>query len=136
MMATTADTPICPYCAEDATFSESSGHLYQGRDYGPVWECRKCEAYVGCHKGSRRALGRLADYRLRQAKVQAHAAFDPLWRRKMEKTGCTLQEARTRAYRWLAGEMGIKMEDCHIGMFNIEQCERVRTICATVRLSR
>lgn len=62
-------------------------------------------------------LGRLAGARLRKAKSQAHAAFDPLWRDG--------EMDRNQAYAWLAGELGIEPEDCHIGEFDVDTCKRV-----------
>lgn len=69
--------PICPYCERPAEFLASSARVYHGRDYGPVWACLPCAAWVGCHKGTTQPLGRLANAELRKAKMAAHAAFDP-----------------------------------------------------------
>jgi hypothetical protein len=32
---------------------------------------------------------------------------------------------RREAYQWLAGAMGISSKVCHIGMFDVAQCEKV-----------
>lgn len=109
--------PVCPYCHKAAQQAPSTAVYGAGRDYGPVWLCRPCEAWVGCHKGTPRPLGRLANKALREAKVRAHAAFDPLW-----KAG-TMD--RSAAYAWLADQLGIDRKDCHIGMFDLDQCSRV-----------
>jgi len=121
----------CDYCGEDANFNPGSDAFYGGRDFGPVWscECVPGGAWVGCHKGSDRPLGRLADKSLRAAKSAAHAAFDPLWQRKMTRDGVSKSEARGAGYRWLAGQMGLTSDQCHIGMFNNEQCQRVVALC-------
>jgi hypothetical protein len=37
--------------------------------------------------------------------------------------------SRRGAYRWLAEQMGITGDDCHIGMFDVAQCRRVVEIC-------
>lgn len=105
---------LCPYCGSEAKLLGSSAPLYRGTDYGPVWLCSPCGAWVGCHPGSALPLGRLADASLRQAKMAAHAAFDPLWRRKMERDGLGKGHARSRAYQWLAGQLGVEREACHI----------------------
>ena len=104
-------------------------------DYGAVWECRPCEAWVGCHPQGT-PLGRLADKALRQAKMAAHAAFDPFWKAKMRRDGWPQKRARNAGYEWLAGQMGIAREDCHIGMFDEAQCRRVVEICEAVRNRR
>lgn len=76
----------CPYCAGLVEFRESSASVYHGRDYGPIYVCKAhpaCDAYVGVHKGTKRAKGRLANPELRRAKVAAHEAFDPIWKAKL-----------------------------------------------------
>ena len=65
----------------------------------------------------RSPLGRLANAELRRAKSAAHAAFDPLWKSKRMK--------RRDAYGWLARELGISRDNCHIGMFDIAACRAV-----------
>jgi hypothetical protein len=56
-------------------------------------------------------------------RVQAHNAFDCFW--QIGNIG------RSSAYRWLAAEMGMPDHECHIGMFNREQCLRALNICRT-----
>jgi len=88
-----------------------------------IYLCRPCNAYVGVHRGSNKPLGRLANAELRQWKQAAHAAFDPLW-----KTG-RFRGKRNGAYKWLAAQMGLPVEETHIGMFDVEKCKRVIQIC-------
>ena len=121
--------PVCPYCDRKAEFHKSSAKFYRGHDYGPVWACVPCGAWVGCHKGTRRPLGRLADAELRRAKIAAHAAFDRLWKLKMKREGCSKNEARSAGYRWLSKQLGISPRETHIGMFHVEQCLRVVEVC-------
>lgn len=78
---------------------------------------------VGCHPGTIKPLGRLATKELRVWKMKAHEAFDPLWKSREMKRG--------DAYGWLAGELGIRVEKCHIGMFDEAMCGRVIEACAT-----
>lgn len=114
----------CPYCTKSAEFMESSATLYAGRDYGPVYVCMPCEAWVGCHKGTTKPLGRLANRELRTWKIRAHRAFDPLWRE--------LKMGRSGAYKMLAARMGIPKKKCHIGMFDIDQCRQAIEICRDI----
>jgi len=58
-----------------------------------------------------------------------HQSFDPLWQQKMQQQGGSKADARTAAYQWLAGEMGIKPKHCHIAQFNEAQCEQAIKIC-------
>lgn len=84
--------------------------LYEKRFYS----CAPCKAYVGCHPGTERPLGRLANAQLRSAKMAAHNNFDQLWKKKKMK--------RHVAYARLSDKMGIPREKTHIGMFDVTQC--------------
>jgi hypothetical protein len=96
----------CRYCQQPARLLKcgDTGYPYR-RDYGSTWTCVPCQAWVGCHPGTEKSLGGLANSELRAAKMDAHAAFDPLWRRKMERDGCSQSKARKAGYRWLAEQL-------------------------------
>lgn len=113
----------CPYCGELAAFVTGAVIYPYRRDLydRQFYHCLECSAWVGTHKGTTTPLGRLANAELRQAKIAAHDAFDAKWRR--------LGWQRGAAYRWLSHALGIRREDCHIGMFNVEQCRRVVQVC-------
>lgn len=114
----------CPYCGQQAT-QVSGKVIYPHRPdlYDRLfWLCEPCNAYVGCHYGTSRPLGRLANSELRLAKRQAHVAFDKIWQHK--------HLTRRKAYAWLARQMGLTLETCHIGMFDVNQCEQVVRMCA------
>ncbi len=113
----------CPYCDKPAP-------LVTGRDVyphrpdlfdKPFYACLPCGAWVGCHPGTTKRLGRLANAEGRRLKRAAHAVFDPLWKDGKMK--------RKDAYRWLADKLGIAPERCHIGYFNESECERVIEVC-------
>lgn len=114
--------PACPYCDKRARLA-SGADIYPHRPdiFGlhakPFWQCVPCGAYVGCHPGTRKPLGRLANAALRLAKMRAHEAFDPLW-----KSG---RMGRNEAYGWLTRALGIPGSECHIGMFDEAQCAAV-----------
>ena len=112
--------PICPYCSRPAVFTPNSTSVYHGHDYGPLWLCNPCQAWVGCHADTT-PLGRLANKELRRLKVRAHTAFDVLW-----KSG---HMSRGGAYAWLADRMEVTKDQCHIGLFNEAQCLLVETVC-------
>lgn len=117
---------ICPYCEEPTVFVDSA-EIY-GTSYGMIFLCRPCKAYVGVHKGSAIALGRLANAELRLWKKNAHACFDPLWKRKIEG-GVDKHTARTQTYAWLAEQMNLPRDQTHIGMFDVAECKQVVEIC-------
>jgi len=123
--------PTCPYCDRPAKLVNGNA-LYPHRpDLIALnfWNCSPCNAYVGCHKRGawvpelRKTsdgtipLGRLANAELRRAKAAAHAAFDPIW-----KAGVM---TRREAYAWLASQLRISEANCHIGMFDADQCKAV-----------
>ena len=111
----------CPYC--DRVAKLVTGHaIYPHRPdlFGKkFYLCSPCGAWVGCHPNGRgdKPLGRLANAELRKAKQVAHAAFDPLWKSGMM--------SRASAYKRLAESMQISRDNCHIGMFDVEQCGAV-----------
>lgn len=114
--------PTCPYCGSQAVCRDSS--TVYGKSYGRVWVCARypeCDSYVGCHRGSRQPLGRMANKELRALKRKVHSAFDSLWKSGVMK--------RTQAYKWLADELKIPQWSCHIGMFDKETCEEALRIC-------
>lgn len=117
---------ICPYCHGKTKFMDSI-KVYKNRSYGMVYACLPCSAWVGVHKKTNKALGRLANAELRQLKMQAHQYFDPIWQRAVDG-GVDKYTARNAAYKWLAKEMGIDRELCHIGYFNEKQCRQVLDI--------
>ena len=123
---------VCPYCGSKVHFKDSA-IIYNGRSFGNVYICSqypKCDAFVGVHRGTKKTLGRLANPELREWKKKAHAYFDPIWKYRQLKTRSTT--SRTHAYHWLAGEMNLNLESCHIGMFDVKDCQRVVAICERV----
>lgn len=107
---------FCPYCGRRAELVDSKS-IY-GRSCGKVHLCRDCMAYVGTHKGSNRPLGRLANAELREWKIAAHKAFDPLWMYGRFKGN------RNGAYRWLSEQVGLPVNKTHIGMFDVPECRQ------------
>jgi hypothetical protein len=83
------------------------------------WFCG-CGAFVGCHPGSDVPLGAPAGKATKRARMDAHAAFDALW--KSRRMG------RGEAYRWLADKLGIAPRDCHIGHMTRDMAERVVSV--------
>jgi len=115
---------ICQYCHEEAELVGGKT-IYPHRfdlHHKAFWRCEPCGAYVGCHPGTQKPLGILADEILRRWKSKTHAAFDPIWRGNREMS-------RKQAYSWLASELKIHKSQCHIGMFNIDMCKRVINLC-------
>lgn len=119
----------CPYCG-NSTDWVSDSEVYRVGFGGMVYLCRPCDAYVGCHKPRpHESMGRLANKELRSAKIEAHASFDALWRRKIGKEGISKSKARNMAYKWLSEAIGISLENCHIGFMDIDECKKVIEAC-------
>lgn len=118
----------CHYCGQYAYLVDTP--------YGPIYKCDRCQAWVGCHKGTTVPLGTVATARLRYLRMEAHDAFDPLWYAKMRKEGCGKGRARKAGYDWLAKHMGIEPDECHIALFDEEQCLKAIDICRNWRKYR
>lgn len=114
---------ICEHCQKPAQFV-SGRVIYRSRQDlfdRRFWYCIGCNAYVGCHDGTDIPLGGLAKPETRSARILAHASFDRLWRERIFR--------RSDAYTWLAEQLGIDKDSCHIGMFDVATCNKVVTIC-------
>lgn len=131
---------VCPYCSQLAKFLPTSEAIYHGRDYGPVYICVPCDAWCGCHPGTTKPLGRLANKELRQWKMKTHLVFDPIWRERWERKNAVDAKykkgmARGGRYKKLAELMGIPKEECHIGMFDVGRCQKAIEICQSGALA-
>lgn len=115
---------ICQYCNKPAVLTPGDVIYPHRPDLADkyFWLCSPCNAYVGCHRAGvghgdgTRPLGTPANPELRLARAAIHAKLDPLW-----KSGkCT----RRQAYAALADAMDIPAWECHVAMFNLEQCKQ------------
>ena len=125
---------ICIECGEKASL-KTGKEIYPHRPdlhHKHFYKCG-CGAYVGCHDGTKNALGSPCKAVTRQARIAAHAAFDPLWRAKIKRDGCSKTKARGAGYKWLADQMGIPRKECHISMMTTERARQVVAICEGVR---
>ena len=120
--------PACHECGGPSEIAQAEAiypnrpDLWQRQDGTKPWYwlCSKCWAYAGVHPRTLQPLG------------SAHAAFDPLWRRRMRISNLTQNVARGRGYKWLAAQLGIDRKDCHIGMMDAATARRVVQICKAV----
>lgn len=126
-------TPAAPLCCEcGLPASLATGQtIYPHREdlWGrSIWLC-DCGAYVGCHAGTDRPLGRPAGKETRDARSDAHQAFDRLWLAKMKRDNLSKTKARGAGYLWLAEQLDIDPEDCHIGSMTATYARRVVDLC-------
>ena len=117
---------ICRYCGgvirpvpAETIYRDSADRLQMTGE--TVYQCQNCNARVGCHKGTDRPLGDVANEVLRLKRIETHQAFDALWKQK--------GLSRTAAYKWLAKKLRISEEKAHIGGFEMEQCQQVISLC-------
>ena len=115
----------CPYCLQKARLV--SGLIVYPHipelHAGAYWQCEPCGAYVGCHAQSNTSFGTPANAELRRERRKAHEAFDSI--RKEKHNGVS----RSQAYARLADRLGIDVDRCHIGLFDIDTCRKVQEIC-------
>lgn len=118
---------ICPYCGRRAVLRPAE-YVYGSRNIVPgsrLYVCSNypagCDAYVGVHEGSNNPKGILADGNLRNKRIQAHRAFDRLWKSRLM--------TRSQAYGWLAFQLGIEPVEAHIGYFSDYYCEQTIAEC-------
>lgn len=116
----------CRFCRSSvqiATHQEVYGRDYS--DWPYMYLCENCGACVGMHPFTNIPLGTLADRATREARKHCKKPFEAIWRNG--------QMSRTEAYTWLAGELGIPVDECHFGWFDISQCEQAQQICLNRR---
>lgn len=61
-----------------------------------------------------------ADSATRQARMYAHSCFDLIWQTEIM--------SRKQAYLMIAKALKISKKKCHIGLFNIKECQHVIAI--------
>jgi hypothetical protein len=112
-----ADSIACAYCQRPARLVDGTDLYPRRPDLAEkmFWKCAPCDAWVGCHPGTTKPLGRLADAELRAAKQRVHALLDPIWKAR--------ELRRKEAYKMLAAGLGISKDECHVGMFDVPRCE-------------
>jgi len=109
-------THDCGDAVEIAHHTEVYGREYS--DWPWMYRCRRCDATVGMHPFTNIPLGTLADRALRDARKTCKQPFEQLW-----QSG---RIERSAAYALLSKHFGITVEQCHFGLFDIEQCKAAR----------
>lgn len=117
---------VCPYCNAQTVYVDSI-EVY-GKSFGMIYLCRPCDTYVGVHRGTDVALGRLANRELRDWRKGAHNLLDKVWK-DLRPQGIPKEVARKWAYSRLSLLMNIPIEKTHIGMFDVAQCRKVIELC-------
>ena len=122
-------TVRCPYCRAKATLHPASyvfgkaakpGRLLYVCDRYPV-----CDSYVGAHQKTKLPMGSLADRDLRHKRIEAHKAFDWMW-----KSGLM---TKAQAYKWMQAKLGIRSEHAHIAKFSYYMCDQLISACSQAK---
>lgn len=110
----------CSYCGRPAILKPASEVFHDPKRTGYVYVCSHfpaCNAYVGVHPGTKIPMGTLANPQLRRKRIEAHQAFDSIW-----KNGVM---SRNQAYRWLSCTLCLTESQTHIAQFGDYMCDRV-----------
>lgn len=116
----------CPYCGSRA-FLRPAAVVYGPNALDPTaryYVCARypaCNSYVAAHKHSLRPMGTLADGALRHKRIEAHTAFNRLWRDGLM--------SKRQAYLWLQAKLGLPEREAHIGKFSEFRCQQVIELC-------
>lgn len=108
---------ICPYCGKEAPWVENKA-IY-GKNYGISYMgyyCQPCNVYVGCHNNTRKPLGTMANKELREWRMKAHAAIDPIWKQRKLPRGVVYNRLKKMFGR-----------EIHVGESDIAICQAIIT---------
>lgn len=117
---------ICRYCGgvikvvpAERIYGDSTKRRGLEGEY--IHQCQNCGARVGCHKGTTKPLGKVANEVLRLKRTETHKVFDAYWKAH--------HMTRTNAYRWLSQQLRLPVKEAHIAGFEMDQCQRVIELC-------
>lgn len=115
--------PICPYCGATSELVDGERVYPRRPDMHArrFYLCAPCDAYIICHPGSVKPMGRIANAEVRSAQSAALDAFNPIW--------MSGDKSRVGAFMWLAVKLGIPAHECHIRLFDVATCDRVVELC-------
>ena len=121
---------ICRYCGGtvhlvSATKVYGASAVRLGIEREVFYQCQNCNARVGCHGGSKRPLGNLANEALRMKRMETHQVFDSFWKER--------GMSRTQAYKWMAKKLRLSEEFAHIGGFEMDRCQKLIELCEKER---
>lgn len=128
------DPGRCPYCDaavqlvtyEDADWPLLGHPRPDGTGIESLWMCIPCWAWTRRAHHEYQPTNTVAVAVDRKRRRHAHRWLDEMWR---TAPAFRRAAARVQAYRWLAGEMGVAEEECHIGLFTGDRLRQALTIC-------
>ena len=110
----------CNICGRKGAIILTDSRIIYGKSYGMIYLCTNCRSYVGVHNVAKNQHGEkdapkgiLADAKLRELRKQAHALFDPVWKKS--------NLSRKGAYMMLKRVLDVPIEQAHIAMLSKEK---------------
>lgn len=70
-------------------------------------------------------MGTLANGDLRHKRIEAHKAFDWMWRSGLM--------SKRQAYKWMQAKLGLNEEQAHIAKFSEYMCGELIALCRQTR---
>lgn len=101
---------FCPDCGDSMALMKDRNFV--------GYKCRtlSCRGSHGAHPDGS-PFGTPADAKTRKARIEAHDAFDRLWKFSTM--------TRTQAYTWMQGALSLESSECHIGSLDEDTCKRL-----------
>lgn len=120
--------PRCIECGGLGVLTEGRA-VYPHRSdlWGKQFYLCACGARVGVHQGTTIPLGYPCGPITAAARRSAHREFDLLWLTKAATVG--RRQARREAYAWLAAQLGVPLDSCHISQMPAAQANLVASVC-------
>lgn len=130
----------CPDC-DGKLYLQHAPTSWGGNPFAYLCENRPtCRGLCSAHPDGT-PQGTPADQKTRTARRLTHSVFDPLWQHApvmscyaaepddKKATRAIRYRARVRAYAWLADQLGMTEDECHIGLFDIETLRLAYRLC-------
>lgn len=121
-MSTTKKVMACPICDGDLIVRNGRHGDFLGCSNWPA-----CTVTHSMHDDGT-PMGIPADRETRHARKLVHDRLDAIWMAIVLKAWAggipkTRYEARSQVYLWLGDQMELSESECHIGRFNLTQCD-------------
>lgn len=108
----------CPYCGKPMHYRSAEGIYKENGKEQMMYVCAgypTCDTYVRTVPGTSKPVGTPANGDLRRLRVEAHKAFDQLWKSNLM--------TRSQAYRWLEAITCSSNKKAHIGICSDYMCK-------------
>lgn len=115
--------PVCPECGSEMELRKTKKFTTKSGQPKKFWSCSRfpqCQGAHGAHPDGT-PLGRPGTKEEKAARRSAHAVFDALAHEK--------KWSKNDAYAWLAKELKMTREECHIANFGVDECAEVLRVC-------